>query len=177
MRPFEAPLMKVLAEPQLPSEVKFHSSVLKFGDLPDGNSNTLAVEVPLSGSEIREDPNAGLFSAHVSIVAEIKNKAGIVIEHFSEDIPRHGALETVDKVHSDVVTLQRHFVAGPGEYVAEVAIQDRNNGKFSAQRTSFKSRVPRQFRLYFKRIPEDCAVPRAVADPAPSPVKLMPRFV
>ena len=138
IRPFEAPLMKVLAEPQLPTDVKFHSSVLKFGDLPDGNSNTLVVEVPLSGLEIREDPNADLFSAHVSLVAEIKNKAGTVIEHFSEDIPRHGALETVDKVRSDVVTLQRHFVAAPGEYVAEIAIQDRNSGKFSAQRTNFE---------------------------------------
>jgi VWFA-related protein len=138
MRPFEAPLMKILTEPQLPADVKFQSSVLKFGELPDGNSNTLVVEVPLSELEIREDPNAGLFSAHVSIVAEIKNKAGIVIEHFSEDIPRHGALETMDKARSDVVTLQRHFVAGPGEYAAEVAIQDRNSGKFSAQRTSFE---------------------------------------
>src|ERR1700722_8348277 len=138
IRPFEAPLMKILTEPQWPSDVKFHSSILKFGDLPDGNSNTLVVEVPLSGLEIREDPNAGLFSAHVSIVADIKNKAGTVIEHFSEDIPRHGALETLDGARSGVVTLQRHFVAGPGEYGAEVAIQDRNSGKFSAQRTAFE---------------------------------------
>jgi VWFA-related protein len=138
MRPFEAPLMKTLTEPQLPEDVKFRSSVIKFGDLPDGNSNTLVVEVPLSELEIREDPNAGLFSAHVSIVAEIKNTAGTVIEHFSEDVPRHGALETLDKARSDVVTLQRHFVAGPGEYVAEVAIQDRNSGKFSAHRADFE---------------------------------------
>ena len=138
MRPFEAPLMKILAEPQLPADVKFQSGVLKFGDLPDGNSSTLIAEVPLSELEIREDPNAGLFSAHVSIVAEIKSRAGTVIEHFSEDIPRHGALETLDKARTEVVTLQRHFVAGPGEYVAEVAIQDRNSGKFSAQRANFE---------------------------------------
>jgi VWFA-related protein len=137
-RPFEAPLLKILAEPQLPADIKFQSNVLKFGDLPDGNSSTLVVEVPLSELEIREDPNAGLFSAHVSIVGEIKNKAGTVLEHFSEDIPRHGALETLDRARSEVVTLQRHFVAGPGEYVAEVAIQDRNSGKFSAQRANFE---------------------------------------
>src|ERR1700722_4616376 len=108
MRPFEAPLMKILTEPQLPADVKFQSGVLKFGDLPDGNSSTLIAEVPLSELEIREDPNAGLFSAHVSIVAEIKSRAGTVIEHFSEDIPRHGALETLDKARTEVVTLQRH---------------------------------------------------------------------
>jgi VWFA-related protein len=137
-RPFEAPLMKVLAEAQLPTDLKFNTAVLKFGDLPDGNLNTLAVEVPLSELEIRQDSNSDLFSAHVSIVAQVKDKAGTVIEHFSEDIPRHGALETLDKVRSDVVTLQRHFVTSPGEYVAEVAIQDRFSGKFSAQRADFE---------------------------------------
>ncbi len=137
-RPFEAPLMKVLADPQLPTDLKFKTAVLKFGDLPDGNANTLAVEVPMSELEIRQDSNSDLFSAHLSIVAQVKNKAGTVIERFSEDIPRHGALETLDKARSEVVTLQRHFVTSPGEYVAEVVIQDRFNGKFSAQRTEFE---------------------------------------
>lgn len=41
MRPFEAPLMKVLSEPQLPTDVKFRAAVLRLGDLPEGNANTL----------------------------------------------------------------------------------------------------------------------------------------
>jgi VWFA-related protein len=142
MRPFEAPLMKILGETQLPADLKFNSGVLRLGDLPDGNANSLVVEVPLAELEIRQDPNADLFYLHLSVVAQIKNKAGTVIEHFGEDIPRHGALESLEKARAEVVTLQRHFVAAPGEYVVEVVVQDRNSGKTGAQRTDFEIANP-----------------------------------
>ena len=87
IRPFEAPLLKLLSESQLPTDLKFHSAVLRLGDLPTGNENALVVEVPIDGLETRDDPNANLYSLHVSIVAQIKNKGGQVIEHFSEDVP------------------------------------------------------------------------------------------
>jgi VWFA-related protein len=137
IQPFEAPLMKTLGETQLPSDVKFRTAVIKLGDLPDGNANALMVEVPISELEVRQDANAGLFSLHVSIVAQIKDKTGTVIEHFAEDVPRHGALEGIEGARSDVVTLQRHFIAPPGNYVMEIAVLDRNSEKVSAQRTSF----------------------------------------
>lgn len=138
MQPFEAPLMKMLSETQLPSDVKFRTAVLKLGDLPDGNANALMVEVPISELEVHQDPNAGLFSLHVSIVAQIKDKTGTVIEHFAEDVPRHGALEGIEGARSDVVTLQRHFTAPPGNYAMEIAVLDRNSGKASAQRENFE---------------------------------------
>jgi VWFA-related protein len=137
-RPFEMPLMKILGDAQLPADLKFRSGVLRLGDLPDGNANTLVVEVPLSELEMRQDPNADLFSAHVSIVAQIKNKDGIVLEHFGEDVPRHGALQSMDAARSEAITLQRHFIAGPGQYTLEAAILDRNNDKASAQRMDFE---------------------------------------
>jgi VWFA-related protein len=137
LRPFEAPLMKILSGAELPSDLKFRSGVIRLGDLPDGNANALVVEVPLGELEIREDPNANLYTAHLSIVAQIKSKTGVVIEHFSEDVPRHGALETLETAKSEAITLQRHFIAAPGDYVLETAILDRNSGKFGAQRSDF----------------------------------------
>ncbi len=141
-RPFEMPLMKILGDAQLPNDLKFRSGVLRLGDLPDGNANTLVVEVPLSELEMRQDPNADLFSAHVSIVAQVKNKEGVVLEHFGEDVPRHGALQSMDAARSEAITLQRHFIAGPGQYTLEAAIVDRNNGKASAQRVDFEIANP-----------------------------------
>jgi hypothetical protein len=138
VRPFEAPLLKILGEQQLPSDLKFRSRVFRMGDLPDGNANALVVEVPLSELEIHKDANTHLFSVHLAIVAQIKNKSGEVIEHFSEDIPRHGAFETIDEARAEVITLQRHFSAGPGEYLLEAVILDRNSEKASAQRTNFE---------------------------------------
>jgi VWFA-related protein len=138
MRPFEIPLMKLFSEPQLPTDLKFHSAVLRLGALPTGNENALIVEVPLTELETRNDPNSNLYSLHVSIVAQIKNKAGEVIEHFSEDVPRHGALDSKGTAQAELITMQRSFLAEPGQYVAEVAILDRNNEKAGAERIDFE---------------------------------------
>ena len=81
-------------------DVKFRATVLRFGDLPDGNTNTLAVEVPLSEVQTKEDVHTNLFSAHVSIVAQIKDKSGVVVKRFGEDITKRGALETLDRDRS-----------------------------------------------------------------------------
>ena len=137
VRPFETPLLKILATSPLPTDLKFRSSILRMGKLPDGNANALVVEVPLEELEMKEDANTSLYSVHLSIVAQIKGKTGTVIEHFSEDIPRRGALEAMEGARSEVVTLQRHFIAAPGDYVLEAAIIDQNSGKAGAERITF----------------------------------------
>ncbi len=142
VRPFEAPLLNALAEPVLPANINFHSSVLRLGELPDGNANELVVEVPLSEVEMKEDVNTKLFNLHVAMVAQIKSKSGAVIEHFSEDVPQHGAMETEADTRSQVITMQRHFIAPPGEYVLETAVMDRESGKISAQRSDLSIAVP-----------------------------------
>jgi VWFA-related protein len=138
IRPFEAPLLKLLSEPQLPDDLKFQSAVLRLGDLPTGNENALVIEVPVSELETRDDPNSNLYSLHVSIAAQIKNEAGEVIEHFSEDVPRHGSLDSKGSAQSELITMQRAFTADPGKYVVEAVILDRNNEKAGAQRLEFE---------------------------------------
>jgi VWFA-related protein len=137
-QPFEMPLLKILSQSQLPTDVPLRAAILRMGNLPNGNTNALAIEVPLSGLEIREDSSTNLFSARLSIVADIKDKSGAVVEHFSEDIPRRGALREIDAARRSVITFQRHFMAPPGEYTLQAAILDRNSGKSGAQRTSFE---------------------------------------
>ncbi|MGA7753053.1 MAG: VWA domain-containing protein [Candidatus Sulfotelmatobacter sp.] len=140
IRPFEAPLLKTLSEAQLPTDVAFHARVVRLGELPTGNENSLVVEVPLSAVETRNDPNTNLYSSHVTVVAQIKNKAGVVLEHFGEDIPRHGSLSSKD-AQPQFITVQRHFTAEPGDYVLEAVVLDQNSGKAGAQRTEFQ--IPR----------------------------------
>jgi VWFA-related protein len=137
MRPFEIPLMKLLTASPLPADIKFRAAVLRLGDLPEGNENALLLEIPASELETQDDPNSNFYSLHVSVVALVKNKAGDIIEHFSEDVPRRGSLDSKESAQSEPVTMQRNFVAGPGEYVVEAAILDRNSGKASVERTEF----------------------------------------
>lgn len=138
IRPFEAPLLKCLDLSQLPSDFKFNASVIRFGNLPDGNTNALAVEVPFSGLDVKEDTHTNLYSARVAVVAQVKDSAGTVIEHFAEDIARRGALESLDRDKSLAVTMQRHFMEIPGKYTLEVAVRDENGEKISAQRIPFE---------------------------------------
>jgi VWFA-related protein len=138
IRAFETPLLKALSQPQLPADFKFGASILRFGNLPDGNTNALAVEVPLSGLEVKEDTHTNLYSARVAIVAQVKDSGGVVIEHFGEDIARRGALEAMDRDKSLAVSMQRHFMEIPGKYVLEVAVKDQNSEKMSAQRIPFE---------------------------------------
>jgi VWFA-related protein len=135
---FEMPLLKILSQSQLPADVPLRAAILRMGNLPNGNTNELAIEVPLSSLEIREDSSTNLYSARLSIVADVKDKSGAVVEHFSEDIPRRGALREIDAAKHSVITFQRHFMAPPGEYILQAAVLDRNSGKSGAQRTSFE---------------------------------------
>ena len=129
IRPFELPLLRVLAEPKLPTELAFRATVPRLGDLPNRDGNTLLIEAPLTDVEFRHDTNTDLYLAHLSIVAQIKDQAGKVLEHFGEDIPRRGAFEEIERAKSEAVTLQHHFVAVPGEYTLEAAILDRQQWK------------------------------------------------
>jgi VWFA-related protein len=141
VRPFEAPLQKILSDTELPTALNFRASVLHLGTLPDGNTSSLVVEVPLSELELHEDPSTNLYAAHVSILAQIKDKNGVVVERFGEDIPRHGAIQSEEQTRQQSITLQRHFVAIPGEYLLETAVMDRQSEAAGAQRIRFT--VPR----------------------------------
>lgn len=138
IQPFELPLLNILGGSPLPNDVPFRAGVLRLGDLPAKDGNTLAIEVPLSGVEIHRDANTNLYSAQVAILARIKDKTGTIIEKFSEDVPVRGALEQIEDAKSQVVTLQRHFDAPPGQYVLETIISDRMSGKTGAQRIAFE---------------------------------------
>jgi VWFA-related protein len=138
IRPFEAPLLKSLEQAQLPADFKFNASIVRFGNLPDGNTNAVVVEVPFSGLDVKEDTHTNLYSTRVAIVTQVKDSGGAVIEHFGEEIDRRGALEALDRDKSMSVTMQRHFMEIPGKYVLEVAVKDRNGDKLSAQRIPFE---------------------------------------
>jgi VWFA-related protein len=138
IRPFEAPLLKALAASEPPANIKFHATVLRFGDLPDGNTNTLAVEVPLSALQTKVEVPGNPPSAHVSIVAQIKDPGGVVVEHYAEDILQRGVHEELDRDHSASISLARHFITAPGKYTMEVAVLDQNSGKAGVERSSFE---------------------------------------
>jgi VWFA-related protein len=142
VRPFETPMLKILRDATLPADVLFQQAVLCMGGNAAQMTNELAIEVPLSQVEFHEDPNTQLYSGHFSILTQVRDKSGVVVERFSEDDTRKGALESLDAARADSVTMQRHFTAAPGNYVLEAVVLDRNGGKAGALRTEFTVPAP-----------------------------------
>ncbi|MGB9029274.1 MAG: VWA domain-containing protein [Acidobacteriaceae bacterium] len=137
IRPFEVPLLNILSSPDLPTALAFHAAVLRLGQLPDGNSGALTVEVPVSQLEVHDDGNTHLSSVHLSIVALVKDSKGAILQRFSEDIPRHEAPDIMRGEQNQFITMQRHFSAEPGTYTLETAVLDRLSNKAGAQRSTF----------------------------------------
>jgi VWFA-related protein len=138
IRPFEAPVLKLLMAAESATDIKFRVSVLHFGELNDVNTNTAAFEIPIDQLQTKIDEHTNLFSAHVSVVAQIKDKSGTVIEHFAEDVSHRAAAEALDRDKAATINIDRHFPATPGQYTLEVAVLDRLSDKGGVQRIHFE---------------------------------------
>lgn len=138
LRPFEVPLMKIMDSKTAPSDVKFHASVLRFGEMPDGATSTLAIEVPVGGLQIKEDTRTNLYLAHATVEARIRDSKGVQIERVGEDLNQRGALQSLDRDPTLALELQRHFICAPGHYTLEVAVIDQLSGKSGMQSIPFE---------------------------------------
>jgi VWFA-related protein len=137
-QPFELPLMALLKRTELPRDVDYRAAVLNMGRQEEGNVGLVALEVPVSGLEVREDPSTHLNSAHVSVLATINDSSGMEIERFSEDIARRWSASKNSATAPEVVSFERSFSAPPGKYVLATAITDWNSGKAAAKRETFE---------------------------------------
>ncbi|HEU5351456.1 MAG TPA: VWA domain-containing protein [Terracidiphilus sp.] len=137
VQPFEEPLLKAMAAPQLPDALNFNARVIRFGNLPDGYTNSMVVDVPIAQLETKKDTQTNLYTAHAAIVAQIKDKSGTVVEQFGEDLTHRGALDALDHGETAPITLERHFIEIPGSYQLQVGVLDEMSGKMSAQRSTF----------------------------------------
>ncbi len=137
-QPYEVPLLKILGQEKLPTDVAFRAAILNTASTPDGEVSTLAIEVQYSGLEIHDDSSTGIHTASMSIVANIKDKSGMIIEHFSTDIPRRKIQKDNDNSDFGAISFQRHFLAPPGEYILEAAVLDHYSGKAGARRKTFE---------------------------------------
>ena len=141
-QPFEIPLSKLLKQTPLPAELAFRAAVLTMEDHSEEGANTLAIEVPLTSLDLRKDSNTPTYTAHLSMIANIRNQDGELVKHFSADAPERVTLSNPEMKSTEVISLQRHFAAPPGAYVLEAAILDFNSGKAGAQRIPFE--IPKE---------------------------------
>lgn len=113
----EARLVAALAAPALPSDLMYRASLLRLRDTVDGTLIAVAIEAPAGQGG----------SGPISVLAQVKDKSGQVVQKFSEDLARPAAPQ-------DVISFNRHFSAAPGQYTLETAVVAGEGGKAAAQR-------------------------------------------
>jgi VWFA-related protein len=142
VRPFEMPLLNILAESTLPTDIAFHDGILHLGELPDGNAGELTVQVPISQLGVHEASNSRISAVHAAIVAVIKDSKGNILQRFGQDFPLHEPPEMLRADSGRVITLEQHFSADPGVYTLETAVMDRITNKAGAHRNTFTIEQP-----------------------------------
>jgi VWFA-related protein len=142
VRPFEMPLLNILAGSSRPNDVAFHAGILHLGELPDGNASELTVQIPISQLAVHEDTNTHISAVHAAIVAIIRDNKGTILQRFGEDFPVHETPDMFRTNSSQVITFEQHFSADPGVYTLETAVMDRIANKAGAQSTTFTVESP-----------------------------------
>jgi VWFA-related protein len=124
----EERLSEALAAPKLAADLPMHAALLRFGSTADSQVNSVVVEVPLDQVEIKDGQSG------VSVLAQLKDHSGAVVEKFSADISPRRSAGAPGQPATDIVSFRRQFSAAPGEYVLESAAIDANGGKIGARR-------------------------------------------
>lgn len=135
LKPFELPMLKVLEESSLPHQFPIRAAVLRFGNLPNGNTNTLAAEVPLAGLQLQSADHSG--DARVSFLAQVRDSSGVVVDHFAQQLVMSNARGKLERNPEAALALDHHFISAPGHYEIELVARDENSGKMSVQRREF----------------------------------------
>jgi hypothetical protein len=143
---YETPLLAALHNPVVPHDFAFHAATFHFATREQETQCTFALEVPLANfihPENRpENKNAKAQTIHFSLLGQIRNEQGEVVQRFSETHPAEIPLKQLEAIKQEQFLLQRHFWLSPGNYTFEAALHDLQTGKLSAQRSTFTIPAP-----------------------------------
>lgn len=134
---FEVPLLKALDSPERKETILFDSSVMRFGGTSAAREAALLVQAPMTGFTAQEDDTTKLFRFRGAVLALIRSKDGRIVQKLSQQMPLQGALGSLAQARKGAFTVQRAFALPPGEYIADVALQDALVKKISSKRFSF----------------------------------------
>ena len=131
--PWQLPLATALKASPLPRDFDFRSAVWHFGAEGDDVRHTLVAEVPLQNLQLEADGRK--VRVHFAVMAVVRNSAGQVVEHFSQDSPFEAPSEKADALRLGNALFTRSFRVPPGRYSLELAVRDEAAKKVSVRRS------------------------------------------
>lgn len=135
--PYEIPLYKSLTSNPVPRDIEFRSGAWKLKSTKEAIQGVVAVEVPFANLAFAQDEAKGIYGARVSMLTQVRDAQGNVIEKFTRDLPLKGNLPQLEALKSSNFNFRERFSVPPGRYVVETAVIDQLSRKVGARKTSF----------------------------------------
>lgn len=133
----ELPLMTALSAETPPQDFALRAGVLHFAPAGVERQCVLLAEVPLSEVQVSSDAAGGVYRAHLTFLALVKDEKGRVIARLSHDWPIEGPLPERERARDRNAIFRRTLPLAPGRYALETAVQDRQTSALSVTRTPF----------------------------------------
>jgi VWFA-related protein len=131
---FEVDLLRAMRRYPLPYEFAVRAAPFRFGPEEGGVRHTLVAEIPLAGIRFEGDERGEADRAHISILAVLRDRTGLVVEKFSEDSPVFLPHQQRALFKQGNAVFLRSFTLPPGRYTLETAVVDQLSGHHSVQR-------------------------------------------
>ena len=132
---YEVDLLRVLRRYPLPVDFALRATPFRFGPEPEGIRHTLVLEVPLAGLTFESDERGDADQVHLSILAQLRDPTGLVVEKFTEDSPVFLPRQQRAALRQGNAIFLRSFALPPGRYTLEMAVVDRLAERYSASRS------------------------------------------
>lgn len=137
--PYELAMMDALTKNPMPREFDFRSGAIRLQQRAESVSAAVLVEVPFAGLNIKEDSATGQYLARLTMLVQIKDAAGKVVQRYSRDLPLKGKLEQLPALKASNFNFREQFSGPAGRYTIEAVIADQLGGKSSARRSAFQA--------------------------------------
>jgi VWFA-related protein len=134
--PFAPALLHALQTAGGRQDFPIEAQVLRFGRPEKVANAAVIVEIPLSAMHGQTE-SSGQVSLHFSVLSLIKSADGRVVREIDQDIP----YETKSQ-GSGTYTFEGPALLKPGEYRAEVAVEDENSDRLSTKSVAFAIPAP-----------------------------------
>ena len=135
--PYELPMIAALARTPLPREIEFRSGAIRLQPRADSVAAAVLVEVPFAGVVFKQDAATAQYLARISMLVQIKDAAGKVVQRYSRDLPLKGKLEQLPALQASNFSFREQFSGPPGRYTIDAIVADQLSGKVAARRTAF----------------------------------------
>jgi VWFA-related protein len=134
---YEMPLLAALGARAPSHDFAHHAGVLHFGPKGREREALFLARVPLSDVRIAADQARGVYRGHLALLGLLKDEAGRPVARITHDWPIEGPLAGQERARRASAIFRQALTLPPGRYTLETAVQDRETGALSVERSAF----------------------------------------